>query len=379
MKYLSLLLVLGAGIASAADVTVIEQIVAKVNGDIITRGEIERTRRQLEADMKQRGATPAQIQETMLERAKNILRERIDQLLLVQKGKELDIKVDPEVTKYIADLQLRSKIADPEKFQAYIKEQTGMSFEDFKSETKNGILTQRVIGQEVQSRISVSRAEVEKYYNEHKDEFVREDRVFLREILISTEGKDAAGAAAAEKKAKDIVTRARKGEKFYELAQTNSDNAASAQQGGDIGSFTRGQLRKDIEDVMFKAEKSYVTDPMKQANGFLILRLEETHKKGLASLEEVDNEIRERLYRPLFDPKIREYLTKLRTDAFLEIREGFVDTGAAPGKDTRWQDPATLRPEQVTKEEVATKLRHKKLLWTVPVPGTHRPATSSSR
>jgi peptidyl-prolyl cis-trans isomerase SurA len=379
MKYLSLLLLLGAGIASAADVTVIEQIVAKVNGDIITRGEIERTRRQMEADMRQRGATPAQIQEAMAERAKNILRERIDQLLLVQKGKELDIKVDTDVTKYIADLQLKSKIADPEKFQAYIKEQTGMSFEDFKSETKNGLLTQRVIGQEVQSRINVSRAEIEKYYNEHKDEFVREDRVFLRQILISTDGKDAAGVAASEKKAKDIVTRARKGEKFFELAQANSDDANTAQQGGDIGSFTRGQLRKDIEDVMFKAERGYVTDPMKQPNGFLILRLEETHKKGLASVEEVENEIRDKLYRPLFDPKIREYLTRLRVDAFLEIREGFLDTGAAPGKDTRWQDPATLRPETVTVEELSTKLRHKKLLWAIPMPGTHRPATSSSR
>ena len=379
MKYLSLLLCLGAGILPAADVTVIEQIVAKVNGDIVTRGEMERTRRQMEADMKQRGATPAQIREAMEERSKNILRERIDQLLLVQKGKELDIKVDNDVTKYIADLQLKSKIADPEKFQAYIKEQTGMSFEDFKAETKNGILTQRVIGQEVQSRINVSHADVEKYYNEHKDEFIRDDRVFLRQILISTEGKDAAGVAAAEKKAKDIVARARKGEKFYELAQANSDDAATAQQGGDIGSFTRGQLRKDIEDMMFKAEKGYVSDPLKQANGFLILRLEETHKKGLASLDEVDQEIRDRLYRPLFDPKIREYLTKLRMDAFLEIRDGFVDTGAAPGKDTRWQDPAALRPETVTKEEVSTKIRHKKLLWTIPMPGTHRPATSSSR
>mgnify|MGYP005816001739 CR=1 FL=1 len=376
MKYLSLLLCLGS--AMAADVTVIEQIVAKVNGDIVTRGELDRSRRQMEADMKERGATAAQIQEAVREREKNFLRDRIDQLLLVQKGKELDLKVDPDVTKYIADLQLRSKISDPEKFQAYVKEHTGMSYEDFKQETKNGILTQRVIGQEVQSRINVSKADVEKYYNEHKNEFQRDDRVFLRQILISTEGKDAAGQAAAEKKAKDIVVRARKGEKFYDLAQANSDDA-TAQQGGDAGSFTRGQLKKEIEDVVFSQERGYVTDPIKVPNGFLILRVDEKYKKGLASLEEVENEIRDRLYRPLFEPKIREYLTRLRTDAFLEIRDGYVDTGAAPGKDTRWQDPAQLRPETVTKEEVSNKVRHKKLLWAIPVPGTHRPATSSSR
>ncbi|MEO8658783.1 MAG: peptidylprolyl isomerase [Bryobacteraceae bacterium] len=376
MKYLSLLLCLGT--AFAADVTVIEQIVAKVNGDIVTRGELERSRRQMEADMKQRGMTAAQIQEAVREREKNFLRERIDQLLLVQKGKELDLKVDPDVTKYIAELQLKSKIAEPEKFQAFVKEQTGMSYEDFKQETKNSILTQRVVSQEVQGRISVSKAEVEKYYNEHKGEFNRDERVFLRQILISTDGKDAAGIAASEKKAKDIVARARKGEKFYELAQANSDDA-TAQQGGDAGSFTRGQLKKEIADIVFNADRGFVTEPMKQSNGFLILRVDERFKQGLASMDEVDQEIREKLFRPMFEPKMREYLTRLRTDAFLEIRDGYLDTGAAPGKDTRWQDPAQLRAPTVTKEEVANKLGHKKLLWAIPVPGTHRPATSSSR
>ena len=376
MKYLSLLLCLGT--AFAADVTVIEQIVAKVNGDIVTRGELERSRRQMEADMKQRGMTAAQIQEALREREKNFLRERIDQLLLVQKGKELDLKVDPDVTKYIAELQLKSKIADAEKFQAFVKEQTGMSYEDFKQETKNSILTQRVVGQEVQGRISVSKAEVEKYYNEHKDEFNRDERVFLRQILISTEGKDAPAIAASEKKAKDIVARARKGEKFYELAQANSDDP-TAQQGGDAGSFTKGQLRKEIEEMVFNADRGFVSDPIKQGNGFLILRVDERFKKGLASMDEVEQEIREKLFRPMFEPKMREYLTRLRTDAFLEIRDGYLDTGAAPGKDTRWQDPAQLRPATVTKEEVANKLGHKKLLWAIPVPGTHRPATSSSR
>ncbi len=376
MRYLSLLLVLGT--AMAADVAVIEQIVAKVNGDIITRGELDRSRRQLEADMRQRGAQGPQLEEALQERQKNILRDKIDQLLLVQKGKELNVNVDTELAKYMAELQVRSKIGDPEKFQAYVKEQTGMAFEDFKSEAKNGMLTQRVIGQEVQSRINVSRAEIEKYYNEHKDEFMRDDRLFLREILISTEGKDEAGIAAAEKKAKDLAARASKGEKFAELAQANSD-AASAPQGGDLGSFTRGQLRKDLEDQLFSKERGFVTDPIKQANGFLILKVEESHKKGLASLEEVENEIREKLFRPLYEPKVREYLTKLRQDAFLEIRDGYMDSGAAPGKVTKWNDPAQLKPETVTKEEVANESRRKRLLWVIPIPGTRTESKSSSR
>ena len=116
-----------------------------------------------------------------------------------------------EISKYIARLQAESKIADPEKFQQYVREQTGMSYEDYKNDMKNNMLTERVIRDEVGRRVNVKREEQQKYYEEHKAEFMREERVFLREILISTEGKDAAGIAASEKKAKDIAARADEG------------------------------------------------------------------------------------------------------------------------------------------------------------------------
>ena len=173
--------------------------------------------------------------------SKDILRERIDQLLLVQKGKDLNINVDTEFSKYQAELQKQSGIADPEKFQEYVRQQTGVPFEDWRNDTKNSMLQQRVIRQEVGGKMNIKHEEVQKYYDEHKAEFVREERVFLREILISTEGKDAAGIAAAEKKAKDLVARARKGERFPELARDNSD-AVTAKNGGELGGFKKGEL-----------------------------------------------------------------------------------------------------------------------------------------
>ncbi len=106
-----------------------------------------------------------------------------------------------------------------------------MPFEDFRQQMKDTMLTQRVISQEVSSKIPIKHEEVEKYYNEHKSEFIREERLFLREILISTENKDAAGAAAAEKKANDLVARARRGERFAEMARDNSDAVHRQQHG----------------------------------------------------------------------------------------------------------------------------------------------------
>ncbi|MBI3281112.1 MAG: peptidylprolyl isomerase [Acidobacteria bacterium] len=365
----------------AADAAVVEEIIAKVNGDIITRTELERTRKQLEAELRQRGLSAPELEKEMKERSNDILRERIDQLLLVQKGKELNINVDPEVSKYLADLQLQSKIAQPEKFQEFVKQQTGQPYEDYRAEIRNGFLTQRVIRQEVGGRVSVPRADLQKYYDEHKSEFMREDRVFLREILVSTEGKDAAGIAAAEKKARDLVARARKGERFHELARDNSD-AVTARQGGELGGFKRGELNKAIEDVVFDKERGSVTDPIRVSAGFLILRVEEKHKAGQAGFEEVENEIMEKLFMPKFQPAVREYLTRLREEAYLEIKPDFVDTAPAPGKDTRWKEPAQLRPETVTKEEVAAQTRRRRLFWLLPIPGTQttvREGSSKSR
>ena len=378
-----------AGVAStaalAADVRVMEEIVAKINGDIITRTELERSRATMVADLQQRGAKPEQIELAMKERERDILRDRVDQLLLVQKGKELNITVDAEINKQIGDIQKECVKVDPrcvdsDRFQTWVREQSGQSIEDYKSEMRNSMVTQRVIRQEVGRLINIPRADVEKYYNDHKADFVRKDQIFLSELFISTAGKDAAGAAAAEKKAKDMVARIKKGEKFNELARDNSDNQETARTGGEIGGQQKADMNSLVVEATWEKPKGYVTDPpVKLEGGYLILRVDEHHKPGQAEYEEVQQQINEKLYMERFQPKIREYLTQLRQDAFLEVKEGFVDSSAAPGKNVTWTDPAQLRPETVTKEEVTNKPRRKKLLWAVPIPGTKTQPKSSSK
>ncbi len=381
MKLFVSLIALGFGCVAvfhltAADLAVVEEIVAKCNGDIITRGDLERSRRELIETLRASGVTGAELEQQLSEREKNLLRDRIDQLILSQKGKDLNINADNEVSKQLSAIQSDSKIADPEKFQAYVKEQSGMSYEDFKQEMKTRFVTQRVIREEVSEKMSVKHEDQEKYYNEHKTEFIREEQITLQEILISAEGKDAAGVAAAEKKAKDLVARARKGERFAELARDNSDSV-SAKSMGELPPYKKGVLSKNLEDLVWNQPKGYITDPVRTGNGFLILRVADHQKAGQAELSEVENLITEKLLAPRLDAAVREYLTKLRKDAFLEIKAEYIDTGAATGKDTAWVDPAQLKPETVRKEEVESKLRHKKLLWAIPVPGSQIGAGSA--
>lgn len=361
-------------------VEVIEQIIAKVNGDIITQTDLQRARKLLRQELERAGLSGEALQRELQEREKDILRDRIDHLLLVQRANELNLNVDQDVSKYLARLMLEYKISDQEKLAELIRKQTGMTFEDFKQELKENILTQRVLGQEVGSRIVIPREEARKYYEEHKDEFIREERVFLQEILVSTKGKEGEELAKAEKLAKELVERARRGEKFDELAKKYSD-AVTAPNGGDLGGWKKGELRKDIEELIWDKDRGYVTDPIRVDNGWLILKVVAHPQAGLAPFEEVENEIMARLFEPRFQPKVREYLTELRQRAYLQIKDGYVDTAAAPGKDTRWMDPAMLTPETVTREEVLARPRRKRLLWLIPIPGTKaKPkAASSSR
>lgn len=367
IRGLMLLAFLAAGTALASNVKVIEEIAAKVNGEIVTSSEIAHYRKLLEDSLRQQGLTGERLDNELKAREKDLLRDRIDNLLMVQQAKQLDINVDGDVTKRLAEIQRQSKISDQDKFHDYIRQQSGMSFEDFRQEIRNDLLKQRLIGQEVGSKLSVPRAEVEKYYQEHKNEFMRDERVFLSQILISTVGKDQKEIPALEKKAKDLVDRARRGERFTDMAKDNSDDPATAAEMGAVGSFTRDQLQPQIADMVFAQDRGYVSDPIRVPNGFLILRVDQKYTAGLAALEEVQNEITQKLYEPRFDPAVRAYLTDLRMNAFLEIRENFVDSGAAPGKDTRWMDPAQLKPETVTKEEVASRRYRPRLLWLIPL------------
>jgi len=368
---------LGFAADTAPAPSVVDQIVAKVNGDIVSQDELGRTTREMTKQLQAQGATPAQIEQELQKQQKDVLRNRIDELLLTQRGKELNINVDPEISKYLADLQRRAKISEPEKFHDFIREQSGMSYEDFLSETKNQYLTREVIGQEVGRRIAITDKEVADYYEAHKKEFMREEKVFLSEILISTQGKDPAAIAAAENKAKQVAEEAAKGHRFAELARDNSDGV-TAKDGGALGGYKKGDLNKQFEEAVWNLPKGGVTPPIKIATGFEIFKVEDHTKAGLLPLADAKPEIENALYGPKMEPKVREYLTDLRKHAFLQIKQGFLDTGAAPGQNTAWQDPAQLKPETITKAEVEEKTRRKRLLWAIPIPGTTTTVTGKS-
>ncbi|HTX33486.1 MAG TPA: peptidylprolyl isomerase [Bryobacteraceae bacterium] len=379
LRRLVVLILATLPVAMAQNTRVVEEIAAKVNGDIITRGELEQIRKESEQRHRAEGLTGAKLAEAVQADSARALSDQIDLLLLVQKGKDLGISVDGDVTRELADMQVASKISDPDKFHDAIRQQYGMSFEEFRDKMRRQYLAQRVIGQEVGYRIQIPDAEMRKFYDEHKSEYVRKEQVFLSQILISTEGKTPEQVAVAEQKAKDLTARAKKGEKFSDLVRDNSDDPETVRTGGALPPYQRGMMEKSWDDQVFAAKKGDIVGPLKGPLGFVILRVDDRYEAGQASFEEVRNDIQDRMARPRMEPKIRQYLTTLRQEAYLEIKEGYTDAGQAPGKDTRWHDVAQLKPQTITKEEVAARTKqHKRFMNLVPIPGTEKPIVGTA-
>jgi peptidyl-prolyl cis-trans isomerase SurA len=377
--FVSAALYCAAPFAFAADARVVEEIAAKVNGEIITKGDLDDQKKNLERTLHdEQHLSGVALAAAVREQEKDILANLISQRLLVQRAKTLEINVDADVNRSLAKMQVESKIPDTEKFHDYIHEQTGMTFEDYKLQLTETMLTRKVVGGEVGSRVNIPEADLKKYYDEHQSEFVRKAEVYLSQILISTEGKNAEQVAAAEKKAKSLVARANKGEKFSDLASENSDDPETARDGGTLPPIQPDQLRSELRDELAKTKKGQVTNPISTPQGFLILKVNDRFDEGLEPFDEAEDRIHEFLAAPLMGPKMKEYLNRLRQEAYLEIKDGYIDTSAAPGKDTSWHEVAQIKAQTVTKQEVMASRRTKKLLFILPVAKRTpiRPATA---
>jgi peptidyl-prolyl cis-trans isomerase SurA len=348
---LSLLLVLGAAAQDKGQV--IEEVVARVNNDAITRGDIERAKAQLTDDVRHDcpTCTPGQISEKVAAQDKNLLRDLIDSSLLVQRAKDMNINVDTQVIKRLDQIRIDNKIASMEDLERQVTA-TGVDFEDFKNNIRNQLLQQEVIRKEVGSRIVLDHAEVVKYYNEHMQEFVRPEQVVLREIFVSSEGKSETDAAAQRKKAEGLLQRVKGGEDFGELAKRFSDGS-TAKQGGDLGTFERGQLAANLEQTVFKMNRNDVTDVMDAKNGYLILQVQEHYPAGQQTEEKVENEIESKIYDQKMQPAMREYLQTLRADSYVEVKAGYVDSAGVPGA-TIDEVPAT--PDETDKKKTGHRL-----------------------
>jgi len=334
---------------------VVEEIIARVNNEIITSSELEKARAAAVEEAQQDCSgrcTPEQLQVAVEDRQKFALRDLIDQSLLAQRGKDMGLNVESDVVKQLDAIRIQNKLESMEKLEAAVTKE-GLNWDDFKNNIRNKILTQQVISREVGSHITISHEESMKYYEEHKNDFVKPEQVALRAIELSTAGKNDAEVAEQKKKATDLLKRIQDGEDFAVLAKRFSDGT-TAQQGGYLGVYKRGELSKQLEDQVFTMKKNQLTDVIETKQGFLILQVLERYEAGVQPYEKVENEIMDHLYSERMEPALREYLKTLREQSYVVVKPGYQDMAGGGNSEI---EEVSATPE-VTKE----KKGHKKYL-----------------
>ncbi len=328
--------------------TIVEEPIAFVNDQIISKSDYDRQLQEVESAGREQNWSAQQLEE----QKKNLLRDLIDQQLLLSKGKELGITGETEMIKQLDEIRKQNHLDSMEALEAAAKSQ-GVSFEDFKQHIRDRIITQQVIGQEVYRKVNITQADVQRYYDAHKSEYERQESVRMSEILIPTQNADdAAQVAAAQAKAQAVYSQLQGGAKFEELAKTNSTGSTAAQ-GGDLGDYKRGQLPKVLEDQTFSLQPGQYTQPIRTKQGYVILYVAAHTPGGVAPLKDVLPQVEEAVGAERTEPALRAYLKQLRMEAYIDYKPGYIDSAAVlnPSKPSysAYTPPAPKKKKKVEK------------------------------
>jgi peptidyl-prolyl cis-trans isomerase SurA len=352
------LLLTGALLCSAARAqaksVVVEEIIARVNNDVITMSDYQKADEQLREEVAHdcQGCPQDKLMAEFKDQQKDLLRGLIDQSLMVQRAKDMGISVESDVIKRLDDVRKQNGLASMEDLEREV-EKAGLAWEDYKTTIRNGLMTQEVVRREVGSHINIPNDEVKKYYDAHPQEFTRPEQVVLSEIFLSTEGKSPEEIESVQKKAEDLRNRVMKGDDFNEIAKRYSEGS-TAKDGGDLGTFKQSELAPQLEEVVFKMDKGQITDVIQTKTGFEVLKVENHYKAGLQPVDKVENEIMNRLYMQRMQPQMRDYLGQLREESYVMVKPGYTDTAAVAG--------ASVITEVQPTPDVAAKKKEKKKL-----------------
>ena len=310
---------------------IIEQVLVKVNGDIITKTDLER--RQIAAlrdRVKERIdaeslKNDAELRKALVEITGDILVNTIDEMLMIQLGKEKGYALrDEQFKEWLAKLRKDQNLEDEAKFQAALK-QEGYSIDDLRKNVERSFLVSRVQQDEIGAKLTITEEEARQYYLAHKDDFAEAATVTLREILIETPTSTQKGEAGVNvgaddetaKKAEAVRARVTQGEDFATVAAEVSSSASKAN-GGLIGPFPLSDLSDSLRQMVEKMKPGDITQPLRTPRGYQILKLDTLKPAATPSFEAVRDLVADRVSESRQDAEIKKFLTRVRSQALIE-------------------------------------------------------------
>jgi len=302
------------------------EIVASVNNEPITLADYQKSEQQLRDEVASdcKACPPEKIEAQFKEQQKDLLRGMIDQALMVQRAKDMGIKVESELNKRLDEIRQQNGLATLEDLQKGV-EANGLSWDGYKATLRNGMLQKEVVKREVGSHLDVTTDEVKQYYQQHLNDFALPERVMLSEISLSTEGKTDAELAAVKSKVEGLRSSVLNGDDFVQVAMRYSQGS-TAKDGGSLGTFKQGDLPPQIEAAVFKLGPGQLTDVIQTRSSFEFLKVDDHLPAEVQPVEKVDIQIRNSISAVKLAPRIRQYLAELREQSNITVKPGYTDT-----------------------------------------------------
>lgn len=322
---------------------VIEQVLVRINGDILTKSEFEQ--RQVAAlrqrqDLQNTSLDSPELRRVIAEITPQLVLDAVDELLLVQRGRELGFTLGEEqFNSIVANIKRQNNLEDDAKFQAALKSE-GMTMADLRTSLEKNMMVQNVMSREVAQKISINDDEARAYYEANKAQFASPSTVTLREILIEVPTTDRGVNAAQDEEAREEALRARNrlmgGEPFPRLAAEISDSGSKAN-GGLIGPISYSELAPELQQVIDGLKVGDISQPLRTARGYQLLKLEEREEVKTKTFEEARNEIGDRIGNQKLAVERIKYLDKLRSEATIiwrndELKKAYEQALAARQK-----------------------------------------------
>ena len=339
-------LILAVLLVAPLGAEIFEQVLVKVNGEIITKSEFEQ--RQV-AELRNRpelaNVSPAspQLRNAINEITPDLILTAVDEMLLIQRGRELGYVMGDEQFKSIVDsLKKQNNLEDDQKFQAALK-QEGMTLADLRRNLERNMLVSQVQRAEVNDKISVNEEEGRAYYAAHPRDFTTPSELTLRELLIevpaSDRGVNVAQDEEAKAKAEDLRKRLMNGEPFARLAADFSASSSKAN-GGLIGPINHDELDPRLQKVLDAVQVGDVTEPLRTQRGYQLLKVESRTETRVKTFEQARAEISNRVAETKRQAELLKYLDQLREQATVTWRNEDLKKAYEVALEKRRKQPA---------------------------------------
>jgi peptidyl-prolyl cis-trans isomerase SurA len=342
-------------IAQESELQVVDEVIAQINDDVITLSMLKRESRERADALRQSGMSEQEANAEVIKRQPELIATLVNETLLLQKGKELDLSsdVEAEVNRRMLEVAKEQGITTIEKLEAAMRE-TGVDPVATRQTLRVEIMKQSVVQQEVDRKIffGLTMDELKKYFQEHQDQFRKPESVTLSEIFLSSAGKNEAEVKA---RALELVTQLRSGADFGAVAASNSEREVNGVRiaptnKGKVGAFEMPNLREDIAGSIRNLKVGGISDPLRTNEGYQVFRVDE-RTPGSTTAAFNENQVREAITIERGKKARDEYLQRLRNEAYIKLSENYFAAVApllnlAPEKTAENSGTSTAKPEK---------------------------------